>query len=1075
MFCRADTCAELVEVSDSVIRRKPAKWRMTAQKDAPYPPYEFIWEYISVMNKSSMKLYQVALFLSILINSAFAENIAMPNNFCAEMIGGECVLQIDSFNDVPAYINSSTDATSSGSYYQCAEFLARYFHNRYQTDYTDEKDVNNNSSQGFIGKDFHPNYAGMANSGVPTVDGGKGVFVAIQASDVQPEDVVIIVSGWIKHAAIVKSVDGNTITLIEQNWGFYDDNDVFFYSRNRTVNLPKEGYYLFRFQENQADLKPTAINDAFQINQDSSLNSNVLDNNNGTDVLGNTPIKEVVITQPPSKGKISSISNDGAFTYTPNDGETGSDSFKYKIIDADGDESEATVTITIKAVVQDKFPEAKNDFFETPKNTKLSGNVFEKNGDGVDSLGDTPIIGVIVLPSNMPTKGFIFLTMDDGDFEYTPSHNETGVDSFKYKIVDADGDESEATVTITITAVVQNKLPEAKSDSFETLQDTDLNGNVFDDNKNGTDVLGDTPITEVVITQSPNKGSVDSISKEGDFTYIPNGGVTDSDSFKYKIVDADGDESEAEVTITIMPTDKPSTSTFSLPTLRLEEGVVVNSFLGDGLYVETEFSTSIIDKMNHGKKGKVICGGITENINGTDHIMWYINWNSGLKTWASGTYLKPKTLKPGEEVTVDSSIGYVNLRELTFSPPVNKNVGDTDNSSLLLKQVKDRGIAKCGGVRDPEGQIWWLIKWGDDTEGWSIQGSYEQNYLVRVTAVVKPALDSDSFEENPEKIVFSTEGKACVASSLISKENEISFGLTDLSDCTYEINGQKILPPLTAEVVYPDGNIQTTYFPFRDVKPDSEGAKAIATLWSLGIVEGYEGTGGKFGHSSNVSRTEFLKMSLLARARGDTLEAKKVYQPLEWEYFDVETDSIFQSFNDTAEIVWGYGYIKYAAEGKIMSGFRKDGETGPVPFRPNSPVTREQAAKILINSYCDDYSAHQDNVEVANFDDNKDGCIIHKTATSSTDDISVYNRVHCKDSSPYNDVPEDLHGNLCKFVAQAKENQFIAGWDGVAVDVDDDTAPLEREEPLLRWEMAISACRLYAKVANVNATELCSD
>jgi hypothetical protein len=92
------------------------------------------------------------------------------------------------------------------------------------------------------------------------------------------------------------------------------------------------------------DKTPSATDDSFQTDVDVPLSDNVISNDNQGD--GPASINSNTL---PSNGSLSMLS-DGSFTYTPNSGFDGTDSFDYNIIDQDGDISgSATVTITVSA------------------------------------------------------------------------------------------------------------------------------------------------------------------------------------------------------------------------------------------------------------------------------------------------------------------------------------------------------------------------------------------------------------------------------------------------------------------------------------------------------------------------------------------------------------------------------------------------------------------------------------------------------------------------------------------------------------------------------------------------------
>ena len=94
------------------------------------------------------------------------------------------------------------------------------------------------------------------------------------------------------------------------------------------------------------DARPFATADEFVTGVDAAISGNILSN----DELGDTPITSASVDSGPSSGTLTSFdTTTGDFTYTPNAGFNGVDTFSYTITDADGDTSTATVTITVGA------------------------------------------------------------------------------------------------------------------------------------------------------------------------------------------------------------------------------------------------------------------------------------------------------------------------------------------------------------------------------------------------------------------------------------------------------------------------------------------------------------------------------------------------------------------------------------------------------------------------------------------------------------------------------------------------------------------------------------------------------
>jgi VCBS repeat-containing protein len=223
---------------------------------------------------------------------------------------------------------------------------------------------------------------------------------------------------------------------------------------------------------------PVAVNDAVSVDEDTTLNGNVLlDNGSGTDSLGDQPTSAALGTDV-SNGSLT-LNADGSFSYTPNTDFNGTDSFTYTLSDSTPETSlEATVTITVTAI--NDLPVAVNDAVSVDEDTTLNGNVLLDNGSGADSLGDQPTTAAL---STDVSNGSLTLNAD-GSFSYTPNTDFSGTDSFTYTLTDSTPETSAAaTVTIIVTAVNDAPQVNAGTDTSVTLpQNTvTLDGTVSDD------------------------------------------------------------------------------------------------------------------------------------------------------------------------------------------------------------------------------------------------------------------------------------------------------------------------------------------------------------------------------------------------------------------------------------------------------------------------------------------------------------------------------------------------------------------------------------------------------------------
>ena len=117
------------------------------------------------------------------------------------------------------------------------------------------------------------------------------------------------------------------------------------------------------------------------------------------------------------------LNNDGSFSYTPNTGFYGVDSFTYYDENGPADSSVATVTITVYSV-----PQANDDSYSTAQDQTLYVNAPGVLGNNTNADGN-PLTAVLNSP---PTNGTLLYFPGDGSFSYQPNAGFYGTDSFTY-------------------------------------------------------------------------------------------------------------------------------------------------------------------------------------------------------------------------------------------------------------------------------------------------------------------------------------------------------------------------------------------------------------------------------------------------------------------------------------------------------------------------------------------------------------------------------------------------------------------------------------------------------------------
>lgn len=275
----------------------------------------------------------------------------------------------------------------------------------------------------------------------------------------------------------------------------------------------------------------------------------------------------------PANGTIFGFLDDGAFTYEPDPGFVGVDTFLYSVQDDQGNFTGATVpvTITVTAAPDPTTTDPSNgppvgvdDAFEVVENTGLNvaapgvlANDFDPDGDPIE------VTGVI-----QPAHGLV-QSSAAGSFAYTPDPEFIGLDSFLYEVSDDQGNSTGLVVEVVITVTPEttdppdsepNSPPIGVDDAFEVVEGTTLNVAAPGLLANDSDPDGD-PIS-VPSASTPANGAF-SGQQVGSFQYTPDPGFTGVDSFRYAVEDDHGNTTGVvvNVVITVVAAPDPTTTT----------------------------------------------------------------------------------------------------------------------------------------------------------------------------------------------------------------------------------------------------------------------------------------------------------------------------------------------------------------------------------------------------------------------------------------------------------------------------------------------------------------------------------
>lgn len=304
-------------------------------------------------------------------------------------------------------------------------------------DYTDKASVTSNQPD----PDISNNTARMSIGMVPPIvtDGGLTVIVDTTGSGgltgTNPCG-----CGTEKYS-IVQSPAHGTVKITDTNTGAF----------SYTPNPRYLGFDSFTFQLGNGFSTSTTATESITF-KDAPPTAKTLDvsttvNQAVSDVLSATPgytgqtLSYAIVTQP-THGKVTVTAATGAFTYTPDNGYSGSDNFSFTAGDGQALSTTASVNITVKDIA----PTASSGNVNTMMNQPVSGTLSATPG----YTGQKLSYGV----ATQPAHGKVTVTASTGAFTYTPASGYSGSDSFTFTVGDGTLTSSPTTESVAIKAAV---------------------------------------------------------------------------------------------------------------------------------------------------------------------------------------------------------------------------------------------------------------------------------------------------------------------------------------------------------------------------------------------------------------------------------------------------------------------------------------------------------------------------------------------------------------------------------------------------------------------------------------------
>jgi hypothetical protein len=234
------------------------------------------------------------------------------------------------------------------------------------------------------------------------------------------------------------------------------------------------------------------------------------------------PITVDAATVLPTHGTLNVLLPDGLFSYVPDPGFFGVDSFSYRVTDGTLTSNEVTVTLTVQEAVPElnTQPVGGADYFEVAEGSTTELEVLDND---VDTDGDE----IVIADYTEPAVGTL-VDNDDASFTYTAPASPT---STKFYYVASDGKIDSQPVFVKIRV---NARPVVADDLYDTgyLQELFVGGpGVL---ANDSDPEGRALTAQLAVGAA--HGTV-TLLPDGAFGYQPESGFVGTDLFAYRAVD----------------------------------------------------------------------------------------------------------------------------------------------------------------------------------------------------------------------------------------------------------------------------------------------------------------------------------------------------------------------------------------------------------------------------------------------------------------------------------------------------------------------------------------------------------
>ena len=263
--------------------------------------------------------------------------------------------------------------------------------------------------------------------------------------------------GAASNGNVVLSGDGSVTYTPNAN---YSGPDSFVYT---VTDGMLESTATVSLDVSSANNAPEANPDSYNIDEDTALMVNAANGILANDQDAENDVIRAVLVTAPSFASSFSLNANGAFTYIPVASFAGPDHFTYRANDGELDSAIVTVTIVMNQVNDAPIgePDAFTGVINQPLQVSAPGIL--RNDHDVEVENANPLRAQLV---STTTKGTLTLNLD-GSFDYTPTADYLGIDTFTYQPIDH-LDAAGNVTTVTLTVAIKSVAVSAASGSTVT-------------------------------------------------------------------------------------------------------------------------------------------------------------------------------------------------------------------------------------------------------------------------------------------------------------------------------------------------------------------------------------------------------------------------------------------------------------------------------------------------------------------------------------------------------------------------------------------------------------------------------